>query len=150
MEKFVDNSRSSKPQGTVFDHILVGGCLARLVSESDYLVPAKLTADGYDIHPSSLQTFLGYLRQAQTIVFNGPLGRFEDGHHYHATQAVLEAMSHSSAFTVIGGGDTLSALDSLGFKSSQFSFVSTGGGAMLEYLATLNHPLLSSLKKRYT
>ena len=81
------------------------------------------------------------------IVLNGPLGRFEDFTHATATKAILQAIKVSAAFSVLGGGDTLSAIAGLGFKYSDFGFVSTGGGAMLEYLATTTHPLLEILKK---
>jgi phosphoglycerate kinase len=119
-----------------FDQVLLGGLLAQ---------PEDRTPDGLDLNEKATSLFLSAISQAKTIVLNGPLGFYEDGTHTAATKAVLQALSTSSAFTVIGGGDTLAAIPSLGFSYTPFSFVSTGGGAMLEFLATGTHPFLKVL-----
>lgn len=120
-----------------FDQVLLGGLLGQ---------PEDRTPDGKDLNAATISLFLKAISQAKTIVLNGPLGFYEDGIHIQATQAILQALSTSSAFTVVGGGDTLAAIPSLGFSYTPFSFVSTGGGAMLEFLATETHPLLTILK----
>ena len=77
---------------------------------------------------------------------NGPSGYYEDGIHSQGTKSILEALKNSSAFTVLGGGDTLSAIPYLGFSYTDYGYVSTGGGAVLEFLSTGTHPLLEILK----
>ncbi len=125
---------------STFDNILIGGLLAKSVSPTPKIIPASLTSNGHDIDPSSLKLFLKYINQAQTIVLTGPLGLYEQGYS-KATKAVFSALKDSSAFTVLGGGDTLASLTSLSFHSQDFSFVSTGGGSMLNFLSTHTHPL---------
>lgn len=125
---------------STFDHILIGGLLAKLASPTPKITPATLTSNGHDINLSSLKLFLKHINQAQTIVLNGPLGLYEQGHS-EATQAIFSALKKSSAFTLLGGGDTLSALTSLSFTPQDFDFVSTGGGSMLNFLSTHTHPL---------
>jgi len=120
-----------------FDRTLLGGKFAS---------PDHLTSDGLDLNETATSLLLQVISQARTIVFNGPLGYYEDGTHAKATQAVFQALKDSSAVTILGGGDTIAAIPALGFDYSDFGFVSTGGGAMLDFLATGTHPLLSVLK----
>jgi len=120
-----------------FDQVLLGGLLAK---------PEARTPDGLDLNEVTTSLFLSEIAKAKTIVLNGPLGLYEDGIHTTATKAVLQALSDSSALTIVGGGDTLAAIPSLGFNYASFGFVSTGGGAMLDFLATSTHPLLGVLK----
>lgn len=135
-----------------FDKILIGGRLAASFhgSTNPKIIVAGLTEDTYDIDDTSIARFSEEIKLAKTIVLNGPLGRFEDGTHTLGTKTVFEAIKNSSAFSVIGGGDTLAATPLLGFAYTDFSFVSTGGGAMLEFLVTGTHPLLEVLKKNQT
>jgi len=111
-----------------------------------FAIPEHLTSDGLDLNEEAISLFKKAISEAKTIVLNGPLGYYEDGIHAKATQEVLEALKNSQNTTVLGGGDTISAISALGFKYSDFGFVSTGGGAMLEFLATGTHPLLLVLK----
>jgi phosphoglycerate kinase len=120
-----------------FDQVLLGGIFA---DKKDR------TPDGLDLNETAIASFLNKIKQAKTIVLNGPLGAYEDGIHGKATKTILQAIIDSHAFSVVGGGDTLAAIPSLGFSYTPFSFVSTGGGAMLDFLATGTHPLLESLK----
>ena len=85
---------------------------------------------------------------AKSVVINGPLGKFEDGIHTAGTKAIFEAAKLSLARVIIGGGDTLAAIPALGFSYADFDFISTGGGAMLEFLATGTHPLLEIIKNQ--
>ena len=140
--KYVDNLVDK------FDEILVGGKLASLVSLHANIVPASFTPDGFDIDPTSIALFSGKILAAKSVVISGPLGRFEDGQHAAGTKAILAAAKRSPARIVIGGGDTLAAIPALGFAYTDFDFVSTGGGAMLEFLATGTHPLLEVIKKQ--
>ncbi len=120
-----------------FDQVFYGGAFAK----KEDLLPS-----GLDINSEALNRLLLAIDQAQTIVLNGPLGRFEDGVNHVSTKAVLEKLKNSPKKVVLGGGDTLTAVQKLGFKYTQYGFVSTGGGGMLEFLDTLTHPLLAVLK----
>ncbi len=121
----------------LFDQVILGGKFAQ---------PQELTPDGFDVNAETTALFLQAISEAKTIVMNGPLGLYEDGVHAKATKEVLQALKDSPAFTILGGGDTLSAISELGFDYADFGFVSTGGGAMLDFLATGTHPLLEILK----
>ena len=89
---------------------------------------------GLDIGPKSRELFADAIASAKTVVWNGPMGVFEFPAFAEGTKAVARAMSEGSAFTVIGGGDSASAVRNLGFDESTFSHISTGGGASLELL----------------
>lgn len=120
-----------------FDKVLLGGLFAK---------PEERTSDGLDINETTTSLFVSEIAKAKTVVLNGPLGKYEDGLHSQATKTILQAILASGAFSVLGGGDTLAAIPSLGFSYTPFNFVSTGGGAMLEFLASGTHPLLEVLK----
>lgn len=121
-----------------FDRALLGGKFAS---------PNHLTTDGLDMNEEATSLFVQAVSEAQTVVLNGPLGYYEDGQHAKATQEVFQALKNSSALTILGGGDTLVAIPALGFSYTDFSFISTGGGAMLEFLATGSHPLFKVINK---
>ena len=121
-----------------FDQTLLGGLFAEAKDR---------TPDGLDLNEEATSLFVGAVSQAKTIVLNGPFGKYEDGIHGKATRTILQAVIDSKAFSVIGGGDTLAAIPFLGLSYASFGFVSTGGGAMLEFLATGTHPILEVLKR---
>lgn len=123
----------------LFDQVILGGKLA---------VVSDLTPSGLDLNQTAINHILSAVSTAKTIVLNGPLGKFEDPSGTAATKAVFSALKNSSAYTLLGGGDTLSAITKLGFSYSEFSFVSTGGGAMLEFITKNTHPLLEVLKNK--
>ncbi len=131
----------------VFDSIIISGRLALLqlpphLRGLSTLKTTTLNSDGLDIDENAITLIKNHISTSRTIILNGPTGRFEDGKNTKGTKEVLKALKNSSAFTILGGGDTLSAIKSLGFKYQDFSFVSTGGGAMLNFLTTATHPLL--------
>ncbi len=103
---------------------------------------------GLDIGPDSAQTFAGALSDAATVFWNGPMGVFEFDAFASGTRAVAQAMANSSAFTVVGGGDSAAAVRHLGFADEQFGYISTGGGASLEYLEGRELPGLSVLEDK--
>lgn len=86
-----------------------------------------------DHGPGTIALLADRASTAKTILWNGPLGKYEDG-FVDATDAFAQAVASSKAFSIVGGGDTIAAIEKLGLLS-QFSFVSTGGGAMLDFLA---------------
>lgn len=95
----------------------------------------KREEDIYDIGPETIKVFTEIIKQAKTILWNGPLGMYEDKRFEKGTKQVLEAIvSNNSAFKVAGGGETLMAINKFHLKK-RFDFLSTGGGAMLEFLA---------------
>ncbi len=100
----------------------------------------------WDIGPQAMRKFLNVVRQARLIIWNGPLGKFEDMRFAAATDALAQTIVASEAFSVIGGGDTIAAVDRLGLLD-RFGFVSTGGGAMLAFLAGQELPGLVALQK---
>jgi 3-phosphoglycerate kinase len=88
--------------------------------------------------------FENVIKIARTIIWNGPMGKFEDPNFLLGTKKVAEAVAQSGAFSVVGGGDTLEALNDVGLLD-KMSFVSMGGGAMLEFIAGNRLPGLEAL-----
>lgn len=133
------------------DKILVGGLLPRLVEEEGHTFPkervlvGKITFDGRDITMNTIQSFVAEIEKAGTIVWNGPLGRFEEEGFDQGTEMVAKAIGESPAFKVAGGGDTASAISKFNLKD-KFDWISTGGGAMLEFLAKGTLPGIEALK----
>jgi len=116
---------------------------ARREVVSSTAVPADRMA--LDIGPGAATLFVARLAAAQTVFWNGPMGVFELDAFAGGTRAVAGALAESSAFTVVGGGDTAAAVRALGFADGAFSHVSTGGGASLEYLEGKTLPGLAAL-----
>jgi phosphoglycerate kinase len=100
---------------------------------------------GLDIGPKSALTFAAAVADAETVFWNGPMGVFEDPRFAAGTYAVAEAIAESRAFSVVGGGDSVAALDQLGL-AGRVGFVSTGGGASLELLEHGDLPGLVALR----
>ena len=102
---------------------------------------------GLDIGPDTAATFAEVVAGAGTVLWNGPLGAFEDKRFAGGTRIVAEAVAHSAGFTVVGGGDSVSALDELGL-ADQVDFVSTGGGASLSFIEMEGHlPGIDALRQ---
>lgn len=97
-----------------------------------------------DIGPQTISAFISLVRDAKLVIWNGPMGVFEDERFMTGTKAVAEAIAASPAVKLIGGGDTITAVDKLGLLS-KMGFVSTGGGAMLAFLAGQTLPGLKAL-----
>jgi phosphoglycerate kinase len=124
-------------------------CTRRLeAGQPQVIVPSRNVEPGWmavDIGPKSVAKFGKHIGAASTIVWNGPMGVTEIADFSEGTRAVGEAIAGSGAFTLVGGGDTVAAIDSLGL-AGRFSHVSTGGGATLEYLEGKELPGISILK----
>lgn len=108
----------------------------------------KIPADkeGLDIGPRTRELYASKIADAETVFWNGPVGVFEHPDYANGTKAVAQALVDSSAFTVVGGGDSAAAVRTLGFDENAFGHISTGGGASLEYLEGKTLPGLAALE----
>ncbi len=100
-----------------------------------------------DVGPESIKRYIEYIRRAASILWNGPLGVFELAPFEQGTSALSHAIADSSAFSVAGGGDTLAAIEKYAI-SDKISYISTGGGAFLEFIQGETLPALSVLQER--
>jgi phosphoglycerate kinase len=103
----------------------------------------------FDIGPQTAARFADIMQQAATIVWNGPVGVFEFDQFGDGTRVLAEAIAASPAFSIAGGGDTLAAVDKYGI-AQQVSYISTGGGAFLEFLEGKKLPAVAMLEQRYS
>ncbi len=103
----------------------------------------------FDIGPATAAHFAAILQQAATIVWNGPVGVFEFDQFGEGTKTLSQAIAASPAFSIAGGGDTLAAVDKYGI-AQQVSYISTGGGAFLEFLEGKQLPAVAMLEQRYS
>ena len=101
----------------------------------------------FDIGPETAQQLAAMLKNAGTIVWNGPVGVFEFDQFGAGTQVLAKAIAESEAFSIAGGGDTLAAIDKYGI-AEQISYISTGGGAFLEFLEGKKLPAVAILEAR--
>ncbi len=123
------------------DAVLVGGKLVHEIREENVQVPSnvmvgKLNEDGFDIAPETTESWAALINKAAMIVWNGPLGKFEE-EKYGQSAKIAQIVLGAGAEIVAGGGDTVSLLGSLGLlgKYQQKGFVSVGGGAMLKLIS---------------
>ncbi|MFC1612849.1 phosphoglycerate kinase [Patescibacteria group bacterium] len=106
----------------------VSGYLGNIIVPLDYIGAGK-----FDIGKKTIKLYTEILEKAKTVVWNGPMGKFEDKKYMNGTRSIANAIKKSKAYSVVGGGDIISALHKLKMLD-EFDFVSTGGGAMLEFL----------------
>lgn len=137
------NSKLSLPSDVVVADGLAAGAADAVrpigaVKQDEYIA---------DIGPASRRQFASLLRGAATVVWNGPIGFAEAPEFAKGTIAVAKAMQRLRAFTVVGGGDTIAALRRYKLLKG-FSHVSTGGGAMLEFLSGKKLPAIEALKEK--
>ena len=112
------------------------------------LVPAgEIPTDqmGLDIGPESADSFAREIKRCNTVFWNGPMGVFEFPNFAQGTKVVAKALTEINGISVVGGGDSAAAVRALGFKDSEFGYISTGGGASLEYLEGKVLPGLQAL-----
>ena len=100
---------------------------------------------GLDIGPDSAAVFATAIRECKTVFWNGPMGVFEFANFAAGTKTVAKALTKVSGISVVGGGDSAAAVRALGFADSEFGYISTGGGASLEYLEGKELPGLQAL-----
>ena len=101
----------------------------------------------FDIGPASAQHLASMMKTMGTIIWNGPVGVFEFAQFSGGTETLARAIAKSDAFSIAGGGDTLAAVDKYGI-SDQVSYISTGGGAFLEYVEGKQLPAVAILEQR--
>ncbi len=135
-----------------YDKVLVGGKLGLeakkqgLKFKDNVSVPVDYLSDGLDIGPETVKKFRVSIKEAKTIVWNGPMGKFEDPEFRPGTVGVLrEIVVNKKAKKIAGGGETIQFLEENDLLD-QFDFISTGGGAMLEFLVKGTLPALEVLK----
>ncbi|MBT2366700.1 phosphoglycerate kinase [Streptomyces sp. ISL-10] len=102
--------------------------------------------EGLDIGPRTRELYASKIADAETVFWNGPVGVFEHPDYAGGTRSIAQALVDSSAFTVVGGGDSAAAVRTLGFDENAFGHISTGGGASLEYLEGKTLPGLAALE----
>ena len=98
-----------------------------------------------DIGPKTAKKYAEIIKKAKTIIWNGPMGMIEDKRFSKGSEAIVKAIFKSRAFAVIGGGETIALLKTKNYKLKTNIFISTGGGAMLKYLAAEKLPGLKAL-----
>ena len=104
---------------------------------------------GLDIGPETIKKFTEIIENSKTILWNGPMGVFEMDNFAQGTKAIAEAVARATskgAFSLIGGGDSVAAINKYGLKD-KVSYVSTGGGAMLEYIEGKELPGVKAIKE---
>ncbi|MFQ6067612.1 MAG: phosphoglycerate kinase [bacterium] len=114
------------------------------------IVPQDKIPHGYlalDIGPETIRLFEKSIRKAKTVFWNGPMGRFEIANFAEGTRAIARILAESGAKVVVGGGDSIAALKKMGLKD-KMSYVSTGGGASLEFLEGKELPGVASLSDK--
>jgi phosphoglycerate kinase len=119
---------------------------------SENATPTTVTADnipddqmGLDIGPESAINFASEIKKCKTVFWNGPMGVFEFTNFANGTKLVAQALTEVDGMAVVGGGDSAAAVRKLGFADTDFGYISTGGGASLEYLEGKELPGLIAL-----
>lgn len=134
-----------------YSHILVGGKIAneaidqKISFSEKVILPIDFAENRFDIGEKTIKRFNEIISQSKVIVWNGPMGKFEESPFDNGTKEILDAVLESDAFTLIGGGESVQVLEERN-SMDKISFVSTGGGAMLEYLSGDEMPGINALK----
>ena len=147
-KRLVANAQSRGGDIPVPTDVVVAGEFSPTASAT--LKPVDQVADEdmiFDIGPDSAEALAEILKNAGTIVWNGPVGVFEFDQFGEGTKRIAQAIAESSAFSIAGGGDTLAAVDKYGI-ADKVSYISTGGGAFLEFLEGKELPAVAMLERR--
>ena len=125
------------------DHVIAEGLEGAPEACHGVSIPADKM--GLDIGPETIRAYADHLKTAKTIFWNGPMGLFESKSFAKGTMAIAHTIAETKAFTVVGGGDSVAAVQQSG-EADKFSHVSTGGGASLEYIEKGELPGVQALK----
>lgn len=136
----------------IADYILIGGLIKKEIKEKNIQLkyPEKIIKPiteevQKDLDSQTIELFREKILLAKTIFWNGPLGQIEKREFSKGTKEIIKAIIKSGAFSVVGGGETVEFIDQLDL-TKKFSYVSTGGGAMLEFLSGEKLPGIEALK----
>ena len=139
---------AARAKGVAFelpsDHVVASEPSAEAAAEVVTRIPDDKL--GLDIGPETIKRFIAVIQTAKTVVWNGPLGLFEEAPFAHGTMAVGQALAESSAKSVLGGGDTAAAVAGQPW-AAKFWHISTGGGASLEFLEGIELPGIKALER---
>lgn len=125
------------------DHVAAESLEGTPVPAPGVSIPAEMM--GLDIGPLTIQSYTDHIKTAKTIFWNGPMGLFENKNFAKGTMSIAHAIASTKAFSVVGGGDSVAAVQESG-EADKFSHVSTGGGASLEYIEKGELPGVQALK----
>jgi 3-phosphoglycerate kinase len=134
-------------------HLPVDGLMALSDLSENYL---RLGAVGtvrkeeniFDIGPETIEKFKEIIKEAKTIIWNGPLGYYENSYFRQGTKEILKAIADSQAYSIVGGGDTVDIIHQMKMEDN-FDYISTGGGAMLDYISGEELPGIKVLKNKF-
>ncbi|KKQ92651.1 MAG: Phosphoglycerate kinase [Candidatus Woesebacteria bacterium GW2011_GWA2_40_7] len=142
------------PLSEIADKVLVGGRLPEFLgdsalesvrSQNGKVIIGNLVMDKEDITLNTIDRFIKEIKLAKTIVLAGVLGKYEDEGHRMGTEKVFSAVADSNTFKIVGGGDSLEAVR-IYHLEDKFSWISVGGGAMLEFLSKKTLPGIEAMK----
>ena len=118
-----------------------------MVFSEKVILPIDYQAEKKDVGPATEDLFIDHINSASSVIWNGPLGKFEEAPYDHATRKIVDSITENkNAYTVVGGGESVQALEESG-RAKHVSFVSTGGGAMLSFLSGDRMPALEALDR---
>ena len=146
--RLIDQSRASGVEIPIPTDVVVAKEFAA-TAEADVKDVAAVAADDMilDIGPDTAERFAGIVERAGTVIWNGPLGVFEFDQFGEGTRILANAIARSGAFSLAGGGDTLAAIEKYGVEEGM-SYISTGGGAFLEFVEGKTLPAVAALQER--
>ena len=134
-----------------FDAVLIGGKIAveaqeqNLKFSENVILPEDYVDETLDIGPKTAEKYRMAISSASFVVWNGPMGKFEDEKYAAGSKAILDAICESDAWKIAGGGETVEFIDKHK-QADKFDFISSGGGAMLEFLAGDKLPGIEALE----
>jgi len=152
-KKVEDKTKLIGKISEVADFVLISGLINKEIRENNIkirnpekiVVPCDEIGEGRDIGQETVALFKQKISSAKTVFWNGPLGQVEKKEFSKGTEEIAKAIASSQAFSVAGGGETVEFINKLGLIS-KFSHISTGGGAMLEFLSGKELPGIKALK----
>ena len=101
----------------------------------------------YDIGPKTIKLFSEEIKKAKQVLWNGPLGKYEDARFGEGTNAIAKAIANSGAYSIVGGGDSVGAVKKAGLEN-KFDLISTGGGATLKYIEQGSLPCVDVIQEK--